>query len=216
MDVINIDSKSGKYQVVLKDISANNTGYIFLKQVNDKAIINESFEILKAYNAQKVFICGDEILEEEKLIPAFSLIEYKGVWDNNKTNKNLKLKALDFTNREAFKNIINEAAKEISGYISLTNADVIEYIKKTANCGVLEIKHEIVGAFLIEADELKYFVIAKEYQRKGYGLDFLQKLLSKQNNPLIAYVASNNVAGLKLIEKARFIKQKKEIKYFQK
>lgn len=86
-----------------------------------------------------------------------------------------------------------------------TEADLIQ---KHSNVFILEKNHKLIGSVAIHGNEIDDLIVAKQYQRKGYGellLKFAVSFLQKNKvSPIRLHVADWNQRALKMYIKNNF------------
>ena len=86
-----------------------------------------------------------------------------------------------------------------------TEADLIQ---KHPNVFILEKNHNLIGSVAIHGNEIDDLIVAKQYQRKGYGellLKFAVSFLQKNKvSPIRLHVADWNQRALKMYIKNNF------------
>lgn len=205
MDILDVNSEFGKYQIILKEISFNQKGYIiFLECYNLNNLLEESLDILKKNGCKEIYLCSKCSLDLSMFCLAYQMNLYHLPMNHFKSEKDIKLRPLELANRSQYKEILNSSLKNIDGSYFLDNLDVMKLLREKCNGGLFEYKKENVGAFLFKDSYLKLFCIDEKYRNVGLGERCLKKLVTRINQDLYAIIPSTNLYAISLFEKIGF------------
>lgn len=205
MDVLDIKSDTGNYEIVIGEIKVSNKAYIIIKNGNNDTVL-EAIDLIKKYNPKEIYITYRcDIVN--KFDFAYSIYEYVYNYELTKSYKEIKIIPVELSNRAELKDIINTAMKNVSGAKTLNNNDILDYVNKK-NAYYFLYKKEYIGAAIYNDNFIDTFVIKPIYQNKGLGSMCLSKLLYKIGTTTTLLCASDNLKAIKFYEKNGFIKTK--------